>query len=70
MLYHHLGQWKIQSYYDLKFYFLMFCEGYMQQKEVHQFLIYQERDFLHYLNGVLNLGLCSRIFCYRKILKS
>ena len=52
MFYHHLGQWKIQSLYDLKFYFLMFCQGYMQQKEVHQFLIYQERDFLHYLRSI------------------
>ena len=38
----------------------------MQQKEVHQCLIYQERDFLHYLDGVLNLSLFSRILCYGK----
>ena len=66
MLYCHLCQWKIQSLYNLEFYFLLFCQGYIQQKEVHQFLIYRERDFLHYLNGVLNLGLGSRILCYGK----
>ena len=38
--------------------------------EVHQFLIYWERGFLEYLNGVLNLGLCSRIYCYGKTPKS
>ena len=69
MLYHPLCQWKIQSLYNLQFNFLLFCQGYIQQKEVHQFLIYQERDFLHYLNGILNLGLCSWILCYGKTLK-
>ena len=38
----------------------------MQQREVHQCLIYQERDFLHYLDGVLNLSLFSRIPRYGK----
>ena len=66
MLYRHLCLWRIQSPYNLEFYFLLFRQGYMQQREVHQFLIYQERDFLHYLNGVLNFGLCSPIFCYGK----
>ena len=37
--------------------------------KVHQLLIYRERDFLQYLNGVLNLGLCSRIL-YGKTPKS
>ena len=32
-------------------------------------LIYQERDFLHYLNGVLHLGLCSQVLSYGKTLK-
>ena len=68
MLYRHLCQWKIQSLYNLKFY-LFFCQDYIQQTEVHQFLIYRERDFLQYLNGVLNLGLCGRILCYEKKLK-
>ena len=60
MLYRHLCQWKIQSFYNLKFYFLLFWQ------EVHQCLIYRERDFLQDLKGVLNLGLCSPIFCYGK----
>ena len=66
----HLCQWKIKSLYNLKFYFLLFCQDYNQQMEVHQFLIYWEREFLQYLNGVLNLGLCSRILCYGKTPKS
>ena len=66
MLYCHLCQWKIQSLYNLKFSFLLFCQDYMQHTEVHQFLIYRERDLLQYLNEVLNLGLCSRILCYGK----
>ena len=66
MLYCHLCQWKIQSLYNLECYFLLFCQGYVQQKEVNQFLIYQEGEFLHYLNGVLNLGLFIRILCYGK----
>ena len=65
MLYRHFCQQKIQSLYDLKFYFL-FCQDYIQQTEVHQFLIYRERVFLQCLNGVLNLGLCSQILCYEK----
>ena len=35
----------------------MFYQGYIQPMEVHQFLICRERYFLHYLNGVMNLGL-------------
>ena len=35
----------------------MFYQGYIQPTEVHQFLICRERYFLHYLNGVMNLGL-------------
>ena len=26
-------------------------QGYIQQKEAHPFLIYRERELLHYLNG-------------------
>ena len=69
MLYHHLCQWKIQSLYNEELYLLFFCQGYVQQ-DVHQFLIYWERDFLHYLNGELNLGVCSRIINDGKIPKS
>ena len=65
MLYRHLYQWKIQSLYNLKVYFLLFSQGFIQTDR-GQFLIYRERDFLHYLNGVLNLGLTSRILCYGK----
>ena len=53
MLYRHLNQWKIQSIYDLEFYFLLFYQGYIQQKESRPFLFYRERDFLHYLNRIL-----------------
>ena len=66
MLYRHLCQCKIQYLYNLEFCFLLFCQGYMQQNEAHEFLIYRGRDLLHYLNGELNLGLCSRSLCYRE----
>ena len=38
----------------------------MQQKEVHQFLIYREVGFLHFLNGILNLGVSSLVLFYEK----
>ena len=66
MLYRRLCQWKIQPLYNLKLYFLLFSQDYIQQAEVHQFLIYLEKDFLQYLNEVLNLGLSSRILCCGK----
>ena len=44
ILYRHLRQWKIHSLDNLELY-LLFCLGYIQQKELHQFLIYRERDF-------------------------
>ena len=69
MLYRYLCQWKIQPIYNLESYFLQFCQGYIQQQKVHQFLIYRERDSLHYLNEVLNLGLYSRILYYGKTAK-
>ena len=37
MLYRHLCQWKIHSFYNLKFYFLLFYQNCLQQTEVHQF---------------------------------
>ena len=33
MLYRHLCKWKIQSPYNLEFYFLLFWQDYIQQKE-------------------------------------
>ena len=62
-VYYHLCQWEIQSLYNLEFYFLWFRQGYIKQKQVHQFLTYKERDFLYYLNGESNLGLCGWIPC-------
>ena len=46
---------KYSLFYDLELYFRLFCLGSTEQKEVHQ---------------LLNLGLCSRILCYGKTLKS
>ena len=48
------------------FYFLLFCQDYIKQRVAHQVLIYRKTDFLQYLNGVLSLGLSSRILCYGK----
>ena len=64
MLYRQLCQWKIESLYNLEFYFLLFFQSYIQQKEVHQFSIYREKDFLHYLNEVLNLVLLLLLILY------
>ena len=40
---------------------------YAQQKEAHQFLIYWEREFVHYLNGKLNLYFESFVMGNTKI---
>ena len=37
-----------------------FCQGYIQQMEIHQFSISREINFLYYINGELNLDLFSR----------
>ena len=46
MVYRHFFQWKIQSLYTLEFYFLLFCQGYIEQKEFQQILIYRKIDTL------------------------
>ena len=46
--------------------FLIVLSRLYRTDEGSSILNYRERDFLQYLNGVLNLGLCSRIFAMEK----
>ena len=57
---------EVAVYLEFRIYFILFCQGCMQQKEVHQFLIYWEVGFLHFLNGILNLGVSSLVLFYEK----
>ena len=68
VLYRHLCKWKVQSIYNLEFYFLLFWQNYIQQKEGGSSIFnLLGKNFLRYLNRERNLALYSQIFRYGKI---